>query len=268
MTYYKTIDGTTYAYTVQGEGIPLVLLHGFTGTKETWQHFILMTRGKYRILTIDLPGHGSTVAKKKVSMDQIVHDLYHLTRYVQFDQFHLLGYSLGGRTALSYALQYPETIQSLILESASPGLKTEAEREERIAWDKQLAEMIIDKGLKQFVAYWENIPLFASQKALDEAVKTEVRNERLSQSAIGLAQSLLGMGTGKQTPLWNNLASIQFPLLLIVGAIDKKFIDINEAIAKEVKTSTLHVVEGAGHAVHVEQKEIFAKIVMNYIDKN
>lgn len=268
MTEYKTIDGTSYAYTIEGDGTPLVLLHGFTGRKETWKHFISEIDGNYRILTIDLPGHGSTVAKKKVTMDQFVKDLYELTRDLEFDSFHLLGYSLGGRTALSYALHYPETIESLVLESASPGLKTAKERKERIAWDKQLAEMIIEKGLKQFVAYWENIPLFASQKALDERVKMEVRGERLSQSAIGLAQSLLGMGTGAQRSWWDQLKTIQFPLLLIVGSLDEKFIHINEAIAEEVKTSKLEVVEGAGHAVHLEQKEMFAKIVMSFVNKN
>lgn len=267
MTHYKMIDGTTYAYTIEGEGPPLVLLHGFTGTKETWRSFIDATKGRYRILTIDLPGHGHTVAKQKVTMEQFVKDLYDLTREVQFDRFHLLGYSLGGRTALTYAMHYPHTIRSLVLESASPGLKTEEERKKRIAWDKQLAEMIIEKGLKQFVAYWENIPLFASQKRLDKSMKKAVREERLSHSAIGLAQSLLGMGTGKQKPWWNELDSIQFPLLLLVGSLDEKFIRINEQMAHKIETSTMQIVADAGHTIHIEQKEAFANIVMNYMDK-
>lgn len=267
--YTMTINKTTYAYSISGamEGEPLVLLHGFTGTKSTWRDFLSRTKGKYRILTIDLPGHGNTVAKKKVTMNQFIVDLYELTRKIQFDTFHLLGYSLGGRTALSYALQYPTTIRTLILESASPGLKSEAERNKRIAWDKQLAEMIIEKGIKYFVTYWENIPLFSTQKRLDENIKTALRNERLSQSAIGLAQSLLGMGTGRQTSNWDQLLKIRFPLLLIVGQLDEKFVQINQAITKKVKTSTLQKVHDAGHAIHIEQREKFAKIVMDYIDK-
>lgn len=267
MTHYKAIDGTTYAYSIEGEGEPLVLLHGFTGTKETWQYFIEEKKSSYRILTIDMPGHGKTVAKQKVTMEQFVENLYCLTRHVEFHTFHLLGYSFGGRSALSYALRYPDTIRSLILESASPGLLTEKERKNRMTKDKQLAEMIIEKGLKHFVAYWENIPLFASQKRLSEAEKMTIRQERLSQSAIGLAQSLLGMGTGAQPSWWEELSSIDFPLLLIVGSLDRKFIEINEAMAKEVETSELHVVEGAGHAIHVEFKAKFVKIVSDYIEK-
>lgn len=270
MTEYKMIAGTTYAYSFEGEGedcIPLVLLHGFTGTQHTWNDLIMRISHRYRIMTIDLPGHGKTVAKHKVTMDQFVQDLYELTRSVQFDTFHLLGYSLGGRTALSYAMHYPETIRSLILESASPGLQSEEERLKRMAADKKIAEMIIEKGIKSFVAYWENIPIFDTQKRLEQNVKNNIRNERMSQSAIGLAQSLLGMGTGAQTSWWESLSSIPFPLLLIVGALDEKFIDINKSIQNKVATATLHIVENAGHAVHIEQKDAFARIVYEYIDK-
>src|SRR5690625_3766134 len=126
MTKYKMIGQTTYAYAIEGnqDGEPLVLLHGFTGTKRTWQQFIAQASKTYRIITIDLPGHGRTVAKNRVTMEQFIDNLYELTRSIQLDTFHLLGYSLGGRSALSYAIRYPETIQSLILESASPGLRT------------------------------------------------------------------------------------------------------------------------------------------------
>lgn len=270
MTKYKMIGQTTYAYAIEGnqDGEPLVLLHGFTGTKRTWQQFIAQASKTYRIITIDLPGHGRTVAKNRVTMEQFIDNLYELTRSIQLDTFHLLGYSLGGRSALSYAIRYPETIQSLILESASPGLRTEKERFERIAADKKLAEMIMTRGLPHFVAYWENIPLFASQKRLDEAVKAAIRHERLSQSGMGLAQSLLGMGTGAQPSWWKALKAITFPVLLIVGALDSKFVDINKQMAKEIKTSTLHVVTGAGHAVHIERNDEFAQIVLDYIDKH
>lgn len=269
MTKYKTIGQTTYAYSMVGneDGEPLVLLHGFTGTKETWQQFIKQAGATYHIVTIDLPGHGRTVAKERVTMEQFVDDLHELTRYIRLYTFHLLGYSLGGRSALSYALRYPKTIQSLILESSSPGLRTEEERDERIAADKKLAEMIVNKGLQYFVAYWEDIPLFATQKRLDEATKKAIRHERLSQSEAGLAQSLLGMGTGAQPSWWEDVKAITFPLLLIVGALDEKFIDINEKIAEKVQTSKLHVVADAGHAVHIEKNAEFAQVVLDYIDK-
>lgn len=269
MTSYKIIGDRTYAYSITGdqEGEPLVLLHGFTGRKETWQSFIERVGHTYRIVTIDLPGHGQTVVENQVTMDQFIDDLHELIRQLQLDTFHLLGYSLGGRSALSYALRYPETIRSLILESASPGLRTEQERNEQTAFDKQLADKIVHEGVQGFVDYWENIPLFASQKRLNNAMKMAVRNERLSQSSEGLAQSLIGMGTGAQGSRWDDLSSITFPLLLIVGALDEKFVNINEQISHQVDTSTLRIVNEAGHAVHVEKITEFTRIVKGFIDK-
>lgn len=269
MTKYKTINDTTYAYSVEGprEGSPLLLLHGFTGTKNTWGPFIDELGNTYRIVTIDLPGHGQTVANKRVTMEQFIDDLYVFTRHIQLDSFHLLGYSLGGRSALSYALRYPKTIRSLILESASPGLRTEEERNARIEADKQLAEMIVTRGLQHFVTHWESIPLFNSQKRLDNVVQKAIRHERLSQSAEGLIQSLIGMGTGAQESWWDHLSTISFPTLLLVGALDKKFVDINEQITEKIKTSTLRIVNDAGHAVHIEKIAEFTQIVRNFIDK-
>lgn len=268
MTSYKTIQDVTYAYSIEGEGEPLVLLHGFTGTKETWNTVKKYISGRrFNILTIDLPGHGLTVAKRKVSMEQFAHHLKELTESLGLETFHLLGYSLGGRSALSYTMYYPETIRSLILESASPGLKTKSEREQRILQDKRLATMMTSKGIEHFVSYWENIPLFESQKRLPKEIRHEVRQERLSQLAIGLAQSLLGMGTGVQTPWWDSLPNIEFPVLLVVGSLDEKFKQINEEMVKNLAKGTLCIVNNAGHAVHLEQVEKFVKIVMEYIEK-
>lgn len=265
MTQWITINDTEYAYSVTGKGETIVLLHGFTGTKETWQSVTSYLAESFRVFVIDLPGHGQTRNEKIITMEQFVDDLHLLTRNLQLDSFHLLGYSLGGRSALSYAMKYPKTLRSLILESASPGLKTKEEREARIKQDETLVEMMQEQGLFQFVSYWENIPLFESQKRLPESIQEQVRRERLSQSEAGLIQSLRGMGTGAQLSWWESLPSLEIPVLLIVGSIDEKFVNINKTMNRLLKNSMLHIVEDAGHAVHLEQVEKFAKIVKEYL---
>ena len=73
---------------------------------------------------------------------------------------------MGGRIALAYTIKYPERVTSLILESASPGLKTEQERIERREADELLAKKINSEGIPSFVEFWENIPLFAFAKEI------------------------------------------------------------------------------------------------------
>lgn len=89
----------------------------------------------HRLITIDLVGHGQTDAPKLLryySMQEQVEILEAFFEWKQIEQFDLIGYSMGGRVALAYAMNYPQRIHTLILENASPGLKTIEEREQRI----------------------------------------------------------------------------------------------------------------------------------------
>src|SRR5690625_2042471 len=181
-----TINGTTYHYEVYGEGAPLVLLHGFTGSRATWSPFIEKFQGFVQLILIDLPGHGETEIKQPFSMKQCCDDLKEMFTQLQLTSIHLLGYSMGGRIALSFAMYYPEIIRSLLLESASPGLEIKDERAERIKRDEKLANRIESEGLEAFVDFWQEIPLFHSQKRLPIEKQQAIRKERLTQTEEGL----------------------------------------------------------------------------------
>jgi len=262
-----TIDDATYAYSVQGKGDVLVLFHGFTGSRKTWKHFVSLWSKHFTVMTIDLPGHGETICKTPRTMEHFCADFKQILTKLQIETCHLLGYSLGGRTALSFAMYYPKCVQSLILESASPGLRTEKERTIRRKNDERLAMRIKREGLHSFVSFWENIPLFETQKQLPQNVREKIREERLNQSEEGLAASLLQMGTGAQPSWWSKLEQLTIPTFLIAGENDSKFVRINETMEKMMPFAQLSIIKNAGHAVHVEQVEIFAKIVMEFLNK-
>src|SRR5690625_4763864 len=95
------VNGATYAYRVQGSGEPLVLLHGFTGTKATWDNFVQQWLQSFQVVTIDLFGHGQTTAKFPKTMEMMVDDLYEILKRLNISQTHMVGYSMGGRTALA-----------------------------------------------------------------------------------------------------------------------------------------------------------------------
>ncbi|MEI3611657.1 2-succinyl-6-hydroxy-2,4-cyclohexadiene-1-carboxylate synthase [Pseudogracilibacillus sp. SO30301A] len=267
MNNTMTIRDATYYYNVCGEGEPLVLLHGFTGTSNTWETFSKKWSRKFKVITIDLPGHGKTKVKSPRTMEHFCKDIKLLFDQLSINKTHLLGYSMGGRTALSFALYYPEYVHSLILESASPGLKTEEERRKRREADALLAEQIMVNGVESFTYYWENIPLFATQKNLSNQMKESIRNERLAQLPEGLAESLLFMGTGTQPSWWDKLEEVTIPVLLIAGALDEKYVKINQEMETLLPLSEMIIVEKSGHTVHVEQVEKFDKIVMEFISK-
>ncbi|WP_245843974.1 2-succinyl-6-hydroxy-2,4-cyclohexadiene-1-carboxylate synthase [Oceanobacillus rekensis] len=263
---YFSKDNKTYYYEVRGEGFPVVMLHGFTGSSATWQNFIDKWGSGYQIITIDLPGHGKTRTPSLRSMEECLQDLNKLFQSLGLETFHLLGYSMGGRTALSYTILYPEQVSTLILESASPGLEDVKERRLRQKNDEMLAIRIEQEGVPSFVDYWQDIPLFHSQKSLPLKVQKIIRSERLSQTKEGLSLSLRTMGTGSQLSLWSRLRTLDMPVLMIIGELDPKFVAINKKMQSKLKSGNLKICEDAGHAIHVEKPRNFGKMVIGFLN--
>ncbi|MFS0644315.1 2-succinyl-6-hydroxy-2,4-cyclohexadiene-1-carboxylate synthase [Siminovitchia sp. 179-K 8D1 HS] len=263
-----SIDGISYHVDVQGSGEAVMLLHGFTGNGGTWKETINILSGSFRTIAVDLPGHGQTDAPAdlaKYEMEAVAAHLLELLNRLKIDHVHLLGYSMGGRLALGMSILYPERFKSLMLESSSPGLRTKVEREQRIMADQQLAEKILKDGIESFVDYWENIPLFSTQKALPVEKQRAIRQSRLKNRAKGLANSLLGMGTGRQPSWWDRLQELQVPVLVICGELDVKFCRIAKEMDKRIPDSRLVILEGAGHALHVEEPMKFGTIVKEFL---
>lgn len=246
----------------------LILLHGFTGSTKTWEETVSNLPNSIRIVSVDLTGHGQSDAPanpERYSMREQIADLDRLFTELEVERFTLLGYSMGGRVALSYALAYPQRVEQLILESSSPGLEEESAREQRVKADLALADRIESEGLEAFVNYWEGIPLFKTQKALSKNKLHAIRNERLSQRTLGLANSLRGIGTGKQPSNWKRLNTLKIPVLLITGELDSKFCRIAEEMKKRLPNAESVIVKEAGHAIHVEKPEQFATIITEHL---
>lgn len=262
---YMTVGESKYWCQVSGQGAPVVLLHGFTGSTATWTTLVPTLADRFQVITIDLPGHGKTKVDSAKTMLDCCADIKLIIEQLGLGKVHLLGYSMGGRTALSFAMVYFDMVQSLILESASPGLAADTDREERMNLDHKLANQITTGGIDAFVDHWENIPLFQSQKNLSMSIRQNIRVERLSQQEEGLAMSLTSMGSGVQPSWWDKLETLSLPVLLIVGEWDSKFINLNKDMHYLLPRSDLVTAQKSGHAIHVEQSSFFGKIVSEFI---
>lgn len=264
----EVISGLRYAIEETGDGDPLLLLHGFTGRAANWRPLLPRLAKQWRVIAVDLPGHGDSDAPAGIAryeMPRVAADLTELLTRRAAAPAHWLGYSMGGRLALYVTVHHPELVRSLVLESASPGLATAAERQTRRAADEALAARIERDGIPAFVAQWEQLPLFAGLARLPEEVRTALHDQRLNNNAIGLANSLRGMGTGAQPSLWPYLGDIAAPVLLIAGALDEKFAALNERMAAAIPNATLRRIADAGHTVHLEQPALFLNSVDEFL---
>ncbi len=267
---YVNVNNVQYYYELQGAGQPLVLLHGFTGSVENWTPHAAVFGQQYLTISIDLLGHGRTDAPTNVdrySMEACANDIVEILQKYVSEPVNLLGYSMGGRLALYLAVKHPSWFRTVILESSSPGLESQTERQKRVASDEQLAADIERDGIEAFVRRWEQIPLFSSQEKLPGEVQTSLRQQRMENNPVGLANSLRGMGTGAQPSLWSDLSTLDLPLLLLAGELDQKFVGLGREMSAVAPRATFKIVTDAGHTVHLEQPAQFDTLVLHFLEQ-
>jgi 2-succinyl-6-hydroxy-2,4-cyclohexadiene-1-carboxylate synthase len=223
-----------------------------------------MFDSEFTVIAIDLPGHGKSSAPpdpKRYSLDRFADDLRQVLDTLEVEQACLLGYSMGGRAALRFAIAHPDRISSLILESASSGIHDEQARRQRIDADETLAALIERDGIESFVARWEALPMWKSQNALGDSGRARLRAQRLANNAAGLANSLRGAGAGVDAPVIDLASTIRAPTLILAGALDAQYIEHGKRLAAAIPNARLEIIPNAGHAIHLEMPEAVVREV-------
>jgi len=252
----------------EGDGPPLILLHGFTGSTASMAGVAANLRDQHRTIRIDLVGHGDSDAPhdaEAYSMESCVDQIACAVDALGARPAHFIGYSLGGRVALALCARHPELAASIVAIGARAGIDASDERAERVRADCALADRIERDGVPSFVEHWMALPLFASQRRLGAAALRAAREQRLANRAHALALSLRGMGAGAQTPLGDRLAKIFTPVCLVVGEEDARFRAIAASMARALPRAGVEVVPEAGHAAHLENPAVFHRIVRRFI---
>jgi 2-succinyl-6-hydroxy-2,4-cyclohexadiene-1-carboxylate synthase len=257
-----------FNFTQQGPTtLPVILfLHGFLGSGEDFTNTVLelnrLELDRFCCLCLDLPGHGKTQVTGEYSLSSTAHAIVDLLNQLSIPQAILVGYSLGGRLALSLALQFPDRFPKTILESASPGLKTESERAIRREHDDKLSDRLTS-DFPQFLNEWYDQPLFRSLKQHPNFAA--LHQHRLKNNPVELAKSLRNFSTGRQPSFWNDLEHYKRPLLLLVGERDYKFVSINQEMAARCQTAHLKVLVNTGHNLHLEDPQAFTMHINQFL---
>ncbi|MEJ2615469.1 MAG: 2-succinyl-6-hydroxy-2,4-cyclohexadiene-1-carboxylate synthase, partial [Ignavibacteriaceae bacterium] len=248
----------------------VLFIHGFTGSSHDWENIIEQLPENFNYYSIDLIGHGnsdSPVIKELYNADSLVNQLKEFTSQVINDKFILIGYSMGGRAALSYSVKYPGTIEGLILESSTAGIKDQNERQERIKKDEEIADYLVRHSIGEFIDYWMDMDIFNTQKRFANSKLEEIRNSKLNNNKTGLSNFLRGFGTGKMPPLYDQLKNITAKTLLISGELDEKFSLINNEMVALFPSAEHISIKNSGHNTHLERPEAFVKTVRSFLNK-
>jgi 2-succinyl-6-hydroxy-2,4-cyclohexadiene-1-carboxylate synthase len=258
------------SWDIRGRGErTLLLLHGFTGSRQSWAGVEPLLGDRFRLLRVDLPGHGASPLPEESGKDgflETVSSLAGVLDEVGATEVDVVGYSQGARVALALALEHPLRVGRLILESGTAGLHRRKERVERRRNDEALAESVLAGGVDSFVERWEKLPLFEGLRRLPAPEQAALRSRRTGNTASGLAGALRCLGLGVQPDYWPKLWKLLRPTLLLTGAEDLKFRELARRMSAELPMVWSRSFEGVGHAPHLEAPVDWAREVLSFLE--
>ena len=254
----------------RGSGPAVMLLHGFTGSSSSMNEISLALARDFEVIAPDLPGHGCSIAADDGpvhSFDDCLDRLAATLEKAGHARAHLIGYSMGARLALAFAVRFPERLESLLLIAARAGIESASERAGRRRADEALADRIETYGIEAFVDEWLAQPLFVSQQRLGREFVAAQRRQRMDNDPRSLAASLRGLGPGAQPPLFDELPRLDVPVLLVAGALDHAFVAHARDLERRLPDAEVREIADAGHAVHLEQPAAFMEAAREFLGR-
>ncbi len=239
----------------------LILLHGFLGAASDWQPLSDLLP-EINCVALDLPGHGHAQNQQLRHMADFPVWLQQQLTLRHISQYHLLGYSLGGRLALQFAATHPAGLQSLLLENAHPGLNSPAERQSRAKADAKWARRFYREALPDVLADWYQQPVFSD---LSPQERTHLMAERSQNSGRSLARMLCRCSLARQADYQGWIKTTSLPMLYLCGEQDLKFRTVGEQLAATNPQLQLTCLAG-GHNLHRATPDSMAAVIRQWLN--
>lgn len=247
---------------ILGEGKPFIILHGFLGMGDNWKSLgKLFSEQGYQVHLVDQRNHGRSFHSDSFNYSFLAEDLKKYCVFNKLEDFILLGHSMGGKTAMNYAVNYPDDLSKLIIADIGPkqyplhhqdilkalsALDFSMVKTRKIA-NEVISEYIKNNGVRQFLAknlYWKH------QDELALRINLPVLIENIEEVGKSLSENSI---YNKET-------------LFLRGANSNYIEPIDELlIKKKFPNSEIKTIANAGHWLHAENPKDFYNEVINFI---
>jgi pimeloyl-ACP methyl ester carboxylesterase len=254
-------DGSRLDFEDVGDGIPLVLVHGYPLDRRLWAPQLDGLRHAARLVAPDLRGFGrSGDAPDTMTMDAYAADLKALVDGLGLGRVVVCGLSMGGYVALAFQAQYPEAVLGLVLANTRAGADSEQAREGRYA----AARTALEQGVSGIADAMLPKMLTPETLANRPELAATVRAMMAAQRPSGVAAALRGMA--ERPDRTGDLPSIEVPTLVVTGSADTLIpVSESEALAGAIAGSRLAILEGAAHLSNLERPETFNAAVEDFL---
>ena len=247
------------AYSIEGNGPVLFLIHGIGAARNTWSKALPILTEHFTVITYDLRGHGaSPLPEGEFGLDELVADLEALRAHLHIEQAHFAGHSLGGMIGPAYAYKYPERVLSLGLLSTA-AFRTEDDSAKVWAVVRAMEERGIPKVLPTLSDRWFTDDFIASNP--------EVVERRMQQVIATNAEIFLNVFriyAGTEMAPW--LHEVRAPSLIVTGENDGGCNPrLNAEIDKALPDSELVILPGYKHSILLEAGDLVAEHLLRFI---
>lgn len=257
---YTQYKNTKIAYTDQGKSTAIVLLHGFLENSTMWKYLAPVLEKKYRVVCIDLLGHGQSdslgYVHKMEDMADAVHQVLH---DLKIRKAVFVGHSMGGYVSLAFAELYPEMMKGLVLMNST----SRADSEERILNRTRAIKAVKQNYVAAVRMSIANLFSEENRELLIDEIEW-VKNEALQTPLQGIIAAQEGMKLRNDREVILHFAP--YPILLILGKKDP-VLSYEENKEQIENTAVQLVTFNDGHMSHIENKVELEKVLLDFLKK-
>ncbi|MEM7097502.1 MAG: alpha/beta hydrolase [Pseudomonadota bacterium] len=258
---------TAYNEIGDNDTIPLVLIHGFTGSKLDFANQLNWFAQDRRVIALDQRGHGESTNQGPYDFYGLVHDLFGFLDQMDIKQCHLLGHSMGGMVAMRALLAEPHRFASAILMDTAAEPLTLFPDKIR----EQLNEIVIEKGCEALLEgmrnQTQNEAVKRSMDYLGEAEhwrRIRVKLEQMDPQAF----VELGACLGKAPPVLESLKTLSLPVTVVVGEEDTPFLKPSELMAAALPLGRLVTIPDAAHSPQYENPQAWRAVIEAHLTQS
>ncbi len=254
-----------FSYLDGGRGNIVLLVHGFGSNKDSWNRFARHLSSKYRVVAVDLPGHGESASglEYNYGIPSQARRLALFTEALGIDRFHILGSSMGGAIAIYFSHEHPDRIITLGLMSAA-GVLSPRPSEYMQKLEKGENPLLVrsredfDAMLEFVMAQPPYMPWFVRNVAYEQYRKRQAINQKIFND--------IATGEVTEVPF---LPEINMPVFILWGEKDR-VLDVSsvEVFEKRIPRTEIVILDGIGHAPMYEAPEISAKHYLAFLQQN
>ena len=254
------VNGITIAYNDQGTGLPIVFLHAFPLNRTMWAAQENALSSQFRIVTIDLRGHGESDAPLwHYTLDQSADDVRALLDHLAIQQALFVGLSMGGYILFAFYRMFADRVKGLILADTRAQADTTEGKQGRF----QMAQTAYKKGPSAIADLMLPKLLSPMRIQTEPGLVRQVRAMIEGNQISGIAGDLMAMAERPDSvPL---LSRITCPTQLIVGELDQATPPSDSKLmAEQIPHASLAIIPNAAHLSNLEQPEAFNQIVATF----